>query len=132
MTVLIEGIAALRGTLRPLREAGPVGLVPTMGALHAGHARLLEQARRECRTVVATIFVNPLQFDRDDDLKRYPRTLEGDLELCARGGVDFVFAPPRRRCIHRRRGVPSTLAFSGSISAGNTGRAISAAWPRSC
>jgi len=94
MTVLIEGIAALRGTLRPLRGAGPVGLVPTMGALHAGHARLLEQARRECRTVVTTIFVNPLQFDRDDDLKRYPRTLEGDLELCARGGVDFVFAPP--------------------------------------
>ena len=93
MTVLIDGIAALRGTLRPLRDAGPIGLVPTMGALHAGHARLLEQARRECRTVVASIFVNPLQFDRDDDLKRYPRTIESDLELCATGGVDFVFAP---------------------------------------
>ena len=93
MTDLIDGIADLRARLGSLRKAGAVGLVPTMGALHAGHARLLEQARRECRTVVATIFVNPLQFDRDDDLRRYPRTLERDIEMCAAGGVDIVFAP---------------------------------------
>jgi pantoate--beta-alanine ligase len=64
-----------------------------MGALHAGHARLLEQARRDCRTVVVTIFVNPLQFDRDDELRRYPRTLERDIEMCTASGVDIVFAP---------------------------------------
>jgi pantoate--beta-alanine ligase len=93
MTDLIDGIAALRTRLGSLRKAGTVGLVPTMGALHAGHARLLEQARHDCRTVVATIFVNPLQFDRDDDLRRYPRTLERDIEMCTASGVDIVFAP---------------------------------------
>jgi pantoate--beta-alanine ligase len=93
MTDVIDGISALRARLGPLRNDGPIGLVPTMGALHAGHARLLQQARRECRTVVATIFVNPLQFDRDNDLKRYPRTLESDLEVCEANGVDIVFAP---------------------------------------
>jgi pantoate--beta-alanine ligase len=64
-----------------------------MGALHAGHARLIEQARGDCDTVVVSIFVNPLQFDRADDLTRYPRPLEADLEICDRLGVDVVFAP---------------------------------------
>jgi pantoate--beta-alanine ligase len=64
-----------------------------MGALHAGHAALIDRARAECRTVVVSIFVNPLQFDRDDDLRRYPRALDVDLELCAAHGVDLVFAP---------------------------------------
>jgi pantoate--beta-alanine ligase len=67
--------------------------VPTMGALHAGHARLIEQARHDCATVVVSIFVNPLQFDRADDLARYPRPIEADLALCERLGVDIVFAP---------------------------------------
>jgi pantoate--beta-alanine ligase len=67
--------------------------VPTMGALHAGHRRLLEQARLECDTVVASIFVNPLQFDRKDDLERYPRTLDADRDVCDRAGVDYIFAP---------------------------------------
>ena len=64
-----------------------------MGALHAGHAALIERARRECGCVAVTIFVNPLQFDREDDLRRYPRTLEADLDTCRRLGVDIVFAP---------------------------------------
>jgi pantoate--beta-alanine ligase len=64
-----------------------------MGALHAGHAALFDQARRENNFVVASIFVNPLQFDQKQDLARYPRTLERDLELCAQHGVDLVFAP---------------------------------------
>jgi pantoate--beta-alanine ligase len=89
----IETVAALRERLRHDRETKVVGLVPTMGALHAGHAELIKTARRECGVVVASIFVNPLQFDNPDDLARYPRTLDSDLALCREFGVDVVFAP---------------------------------------
>jgi pantoate--beta-alanine ligase len=86
--------AALRHRLNHFRNLNAsVGFVPTMGALHAGHAKLLETARRENDTVVASIFVNPLQFDRKDDLEAYPRTMQQDLEICAASGVDLVFAP---------------------------------------
>lgn len=74
----------------------PVVLVPTMGALHAGHRLLLHRARALAGpegTVAATIFVNPLQFDRPEDLQSYPSTLDSDLETCAEDGVDFVFTP---------------------------------------
>ena len=64
-----------------------------MGALHAGHAALVEAARRECGVVVVSIFVNPTQFNNQDDLARYPRTLDADLALCRDLGVDIVFAP---------------------------------------
>lgn len=70
-----------------------VGVVPTMGALHAGHASLLERARRECDRVLATIFVNPKQFDLDADLAAYPRDFDRDFEICRQAGVDAVFAP---------------------------------------
>jgi len=70
-----------------------VGFVPTMGALHAGHQQLMNAARRECDLVTVSIFVNPLQFDRRDDLDQYPRTLESDVAVCAAAGVDIVFAP---------------------------------------
>lgn len=69
------------------------GLVPTMGALHEGHIALIRKARKCCERVVVSIFVNPTQFGPGEDLERYPRTLETDLEICAREGVDFVFAP---------------------------------------
>ncbi len=71
----------------------PLGLVPTMGALHRGHFSLLARARRECATVVASIYVNPLQFGPQEDLSRYPRSLAEDLALCNEAEVDFVFAP---------------------------------------
>lgn len=90
---LVDSIAALRNTLQPLRGSGNVGLLPTMGALHAGHASLIDRARLECQTVVVSIFVNPLQFDRADDLQRYPRALDADLTVCADRGVAVVFAP---------------------------------------
>jgi pantoate--beta-alanine ligase len=64
-----------------------------MGALHEGHASLIRQARAECATVVVSIFVNPIQFDRPEDLERYPRSLDADAAMCSSLGVDLVFAP---------------------------------------
>jgi pantoate--beta-alanine ligase len=92
--VRLETIHALRQHLAPARrDRNRIGLVPTMGALHQGHARLIEAARRECECVVVSIFVNPLQFDRPDDLERYPRTEEDDLALCRSLGAHVVFVP---------------------------------------
>jgi pantoate--beta-alanine ligase len=73
--------------------AGPVALVTTMGALHAGHAALFAAARPWAQSLIATIFVNPLQFGPAEDLRRYPRTLEADLACCTAGGVDLVWVP---------------------------------------
>ena len=95
-------VASTRGQLRAELNAalGPrsaasatVALVPTMGALHAGHAALFEEARRRTDVVVASIFVNPLQFGPAEDLSRYPRTPAHDLALCSQHGVDLVFCP---------------------------------------
>jgi pantoate--beta-alanine ligase len=91
---VVHSIEELRRALAPIRNARrSIGLVPTMGALHAGHGRLIETARRESACVVISIFVNSIQFDRNDDYSRYPRALPADLEFCAARGVDIVFAP---------------------------------------
>jgi pantoate--beta-alanine ligase len=95
----IETIEALRQRLAAISPAAPKhevrtrGLVPTMGALHAGHAALIDAARRECGIVVVSIFVNPLQFNSQDDLARYPRTRDADAALCLDHGVHILFAP---------------------------------------
>lgn len=84
---LARGLAELR------RGGGSVALVPTMGALHEGHASLIRRAGELADSVVTTIFVNPLQFGPGEDLGRYPRTLDADLQLCAANGVALVWAP---------------------------------------
>ncbi|UIJ35033.1 pantoate--beta-alanine ligase [Allobranchiibius sp. GilTou73] len=95
MTHETPTIAYSRDELQTARAAlgDDVGVVMTMGALHEGHARLIRQARQEMEHVVVTIFLNPLQFAAGEDLSRYPRTFEEDLTICAREGVDLVFAP---------------------------------------
>jgi pantoate--beta-alanine ligase len=85
----VRTIEELRATRRP----GVVGLVPTMGALHAGHASLFEAARSECDTVVATIFVNRAQFSPTEDFARYPRDATNDSRVAEEGGVDVLFTP---------------------------------------
>ena len=93
-------IEELRAALGP-RRPGSIALVPTMGALHDGHRSLLRAARRECDTVVMSLFVNPAQFGEPADLDGYPRDKAHDLGVAADEGVDIVFVPRRPRCIHR-------------------------------
>ncbi|MCT7988192.1 bifunctional pantoate--beta-alanine ligase/(d)CMP kinase [Laspinema olomoucense] len=90
---LFSTVVALRCYLELQSEGQTVGLVPTMGALHAGHLSLIGRARASNDIVVVSIFVNPLQFGPNEDLLRYPRTLEGDRRLCEQAGVDIIFAP---------------------------------------
>jgi pantoate--beta-alanine ligase len=88
----VRTIAELRRALVPART-GRIGLVPTMGAVHAGHLALIAAAREECDTVVASVFVNPAQFSDGADLDAYPRDLASDERAAEDAGVDLVFAP---------------------------------------
>lgn len=81
------------GAERRRNSGAIVGFVPTMGALHAGHLALVRAAREQCDRVVASIFVNPLQFGPTEDFSRYPRTFDADCEMLSDEGVDFLFAP---------------------------------------
>ena len=85
-------VASLREALEPHRSQ-TIGFVPTMGALHEGHISLVERARKECDTVVVSVFVNPMQFNDKNDLKNYPRTPEADAAMLEAAGVDYVLFP---------------------------------------
>ena len=89
---LVRTIPDLQAALGPLR-GGELGLVPTMGAYHAGHLALFAAARSECDAVVASLFVNPAQFSEQDDFDRYPRDEERDARTAEQAGVDVLFAP---------------------------------------
>ncbi len=94
MTLILRTVAELRELVRGWKAAGEmVGVVPTMGALHEGHLSLVRAAKAECERVIVTIFVNPLQFNNPEDLKKYPRSEEADAALLATVGVDVIFAP---------------------------------------
>jgi pantoate--beta-alanine ligase len=92
--VTVATVAELRRAVAQARSAGKkVGLVPTMGALHAGHASLIAASAEQCGFTVATIFVNPTQFAPNEDFQKYPRPLDADLAIAAAHGADLVFLP---------------------------------------
>ena len=92
--LIIETLPLLRQHIRRLHQEGKrIALVPTMGNLHDGHMKLVDEAKARADVVVVSIFVNPMQFDRPDDLVRYPRTLQEDCEKLNKRKVDLVFAP---------------------------------------
>ncbi|MDP9111229.1 MAG: pantoate--beta-alanine ligase [Candidatus Eremiobacteraeota bacterium] len=92
----------------------PLGFVPTMGALHAGHLKLVAAARSQCATVAASVFVNPMQFGPDEDFERYPRDFNGDRSKLAAAGVALLFAPERSEIY--------PAGFSTSIDVGAAGK----------
>ena len=91
---IITSIASLRETLKPLQKEGKtIGLVPTMGALHDGHGALIKESVKDCDVTVVSVFLNPIQFGKNEDLDKYPKRLEADANFAASLGADFVFAP---------------------------------------
>ncbi|RZU63300.1 pantoate--beta-alanine ligase [Zhihengliuella halotolerans] len=117
---IVRTVAELKAVGRELLEAAAaegreasLGLVPTMGALHEGHARLIAQARDENAVVVVTDFVNRLQFDDSADFERYPRDLEADAAIAAGAGADLIFAPEEREVYPDGR--PRVLLSAGTL-----------------
>ena len=90
---VVNKLTELKDQLAKTDEKSIVGFVPTMGALHNGHISLVNRCRKECNTVIISIFVNPTQFNDKNDLKNYPRTLDKDLSLLKEADVDLVFVP---------------------------------------
>ncbi len=112
---LLRAKDELRAALAPLRREGrSIGLVPTMGSLHDGHLSLLRAARAECEVVVMSLFVNPTQFGPNEDLERYPRDEQRDLELAAEAGADFVYAPPVEQVY--RKGFSTHVEVGGGLT----------------
>ena len=116
-TILLPDVAALRSQIRLWREAGEsVALVPTMGALHAGHIALVQLAKTRAQRVVATIFVNPTQFAPNEDFSKYPRTLEADVAKLVDAGADAAYHPGPEDMYPS--GFCTTISLRGPATAG--------------
>jgi len=114
---IYKTVEEMRGALRPWREAQErIALVPTMGALHAGHISLTHLARQKAQRCVVSIFVNPTQFAPQEDFSKYPRTFEADLEKLAAAGVDGVYAPTPD--VMYPQGFATTVSVAGPAIAG--------------
>ncbi len=124
--LVLRSISETREWSREIRRSGTLGFVPTMGALHEGHAELMRVAARECGAVAVSIYVNPTQFGPREDLGKYPRTFQSDLELCRSVGVKAIFFPsdeimyPRGRENFTAVEVPGlTTLFEGASRPGH-------------
>lgn len=96
-TLLLNKISEVKDNIKSWKKQNlNIGLVPTMGALHKGHESLIVKAKETCDKVVVSVFVNPIQFGPNEDFDKYPRTIEHDMEVCKKLGVDIVFAPSPR------------------------------------
>jgi pantoate--beta-alanine ligase len=104
---VFKEIKPLRAFLNNKRNTIATGLVPTMGALHAGHLSLIKESKNENQLTICSIFVNPTQFNNPSDLEKYPRNLDGDLQLLEQAGCDIVFAPDRSEMYQH----PSSIKF---------------------
>lgn len=114
---VISTVADLRAALTPWRRAGEtIALVPTMGALHAGHISLAQLAKQKARRAIASVFVNPTQFAPHEDFAKYPRTFEADLERLTAAGIDAVFAPTPD--VMYPTGFATTVSLDGPAKAG--------------
>ncbi len=91
---IVNTVDSLREILKPIsRQGKTIGLVPTMGALHAGHGALIKESVKNCDVTVVSVFLNPIQFGKNEDLDKYPKRLEADAKLAESLGADYVFAP---------------------------------------
>lgn len=119
MTKLIKDIRDIKSIIKG--SIRPVGFIPTMGALHAGHISLIQASKAECKTTVTSIFVNPLQFGPDEDFEKYPRDLKNDLKICEKNNVDYVFAPSEEEiCSDLKNNIITTPDELSTILCGKT------------
>jgi pantoate--beta-alanine ligase len=119
---IVDSMAAMqRQSAKWVRSGDAVGFVPTMGALHEGHLSLIRRARKECRRVIVSIYVNPTQFGPKEDLAKYPRPRREDLALCRKEGVDLVFAPENLYLPDHSTYVEETVVSQGRDGASRPG-----------
>ena len=116
--LVFEHIEALQKHLRPLKTLQSIGFAPTMGALHKGHASLIDRAKAENDIVVCSIFVNPTQFNDPQDLEKYPRTIEADKKILESSGCDILFFPSVNE-IYPQKGQEARGEGQGKIDLGN-------------